>query len=128
MIVIVFAFLFSVNTSITEQVKFSRNNTDSMPSKNIIKKKSISDEKIYCCTYCRTKYDIIRQGSSITIISIYNEHTNTIHGTVRNGKIYSDDPNEKSFKQTGKLYSLTGNTFRVKNPENGDYDDSILCK
>jgi hypothetical protein len=132
MIAIALALILTSNTSITGHLNISQGNTDTLPWKNInnhvYRQKSVSERKIYCCTFCKTRYEIVKVGNKITIISIYKERRNTIHGIIKNGKIYSDDSNEKSSKQQGKIYSLKGNIFRVKNLENGEYDDYVICK
>jgi hypothetical protein len=132
MIAIILALILAPNTSIMGYSNISQGNTDTLPGKNTNNQanrpKSISERKIYCCTYCQTRYEIVKMGNKITIISIYKDRRNTIHGITKNGKIYTDDLNEKSSKQQGKIYSLKGNTFRVKNLENGEYDDYIICK
>jgi hypothetical protein len=116
MTTMIFALMLFSNPKIGEEVNISSVYTDSVW------------HKIYCCTYCETIYEIVKNGNKIKITSIYKEHRNTIHGVVKNEKIYTDDPYEKGSKQAGNIYSLKGNTFRVKNLENGDYDDYILCK
>ena len=86
-------------------------------------------KKIYCCPYNRTIYEIIRSGNRLSLTSIYKTYRKTIHGILKNGKIYSNDPDEKLFpSQAGKIYVFYGKTLRVKNLENGDYDDFTECK
>jgi len=132
MITMAFTLFFLTNPKMTTQVNFPENYRDTLPKKNISKQvtsqKFIPESKIYCCTYCQAKYEILKHGNRITIIYIYKERRNTVHGVVRNGKIYSDDPYEQTFKLSGNLYSLKGNTFLVKNIENGEYYNYILCK
>jgi len=76
-------FVFVANTVRANEVNISRRSIDTLPqkiiSKEALKHKIVSEHKIYCCTYCQTKYEIIRQGNKITIVSIYKEHKNTIH-------------------------------------------------
>jgi hypothetical protein len=89
----------------------------------------IAEEKVYCSTYLKTKYRIIVTGSKIKITRIYKEYVDVIHGNLKNGKIFTDDPNEKSAKQfQGKYYQLKGKSFGVLNVENGDYEWFSLCK
>jgi len=131
MIVVFLALVLSANSNIKVQADISSFYFDTIPQRNIstqtTKQKLIAGSKIYCCTYRKSKYEIITQGNKITMVLIYKDRKNSIHGVIKNGKIYSDDPTEKIYKQEGKLYLLKGNTFRVKNVENGDYDDYTLC-
>jgi hypothetical protein len=84
--------------------------------------------RLYCCTFCEAKYEIIQRKQKLTINWIYKEKVRKIEAKLVKGKIYSDDPNEKEYKQQGMLYILKGKLFRVKHIENGEYDDYTLCK
>src|SRR5258708_38890951 len=132
MITMAFIVFHLTNAKMTMQLNVIESYRDTLPQKNISRRetnqKTIPEDKIYCCSYCQAKYEIIQQGNKITIIYIYKKHRNTRHGVVRNGKIYSDDPYEKTFNLPGKLYSLKGNSFFVKNMENGEYYSYTLCK
>jgi hypothetical protein len=88
-------------------------------------------KKRFCSLYRKTIYELSITGSAIKIISLYKEYTSVIKGTIKKGKIYSNDPQEKMFKDyNGKVYLLNkkGDYFRVLNAENGDYDDFTPCK
>src|SRR5215203_6969669 len=80
-------------------------------------------KKRFCSVYRKTIYELSITGSTIKITSLYKEYTSVIKGTIRKGKIYTNDPQEKMFKDySGKFYLLNkkGDYFRVLNAENGD--------
>jgi len=88
-------------------------------------------KKRFCSVYRKTIYELSIKGSAVTIKYLYKEYTSVVKGTIRNGKIYTNDPQEKMFKEyIGKVYLLNkkGDYFRILNAENGDYDDFTPCK
>jgi hypothetical protein len=86
-------------------------------------------KKIYCHSFRKTRYEVVISGNKIKITSIYHGTMNTVHGIIKGGKIYTDDPVEKTVRsQAGITYVIKGNLFRVKNLENGDYENYELCK
>jgi hypothetical protein len=86
-------------------------------------------EHQYCSNVRQTKYRVAVNGSKVVITSVYKDNKTKVTGTMKNGKIYSNDPFEKENKAyAGKYYVLKGKTFRVLNFENGDYEDFILCE
>ena len=88
-----------------------------------------SGEKFFCCSYCDAKYDVTKNGNKITIVFINKGSRKTVHGVILNGKIFSDDPEEKENKSlAGKLYVLKADSFLVRNPENGESDYYKECK
>ncbi len=101
--------------------------TDTVPKK--VTKNSVQKEKLYCSTFAKTKYKVLITGNKVRITRLYKEYVDVINGIFKNGKIYSDDTNEKSNKLAwGKYYKLNGNSFSVLNIENGDYEWFAQCK
>ena len=133
MIALALTVILFLDTRIVEHVNISQSYTDTLPnenrSKQALKQKSFTESKVYCCNYCEAKYEIINRSNKLTIIYIYKDRRNTIHGIIKNGKIYSDDPEENIYKsQAGEIYRLKNNAFIVKHIENGEYDYYALCK
>lgn len=90
---------------------------------------TLEKEKVYCSSYAKTKYRVQITKGKITITRLYKEYRYVITGKLKNGKIYSDDPNEKNFRPVwGKYYLLGKNSFSVLNIENGEYERFTLCK
>jgi hypothetical protein len=101
--------------------------TDTIPKK--VKVKSAKSENLFCSGFGKTKYKLLINGNKIKIIRLYKEYTSTYTGVIKNGKIYSNDPDEKSLKDVwGKYYKLVGKNFGVLNIENGDYEWFTECK
>jgi len=85
--------------------------------------------KEFCQSYRKTKYFVTIKNKTVLIGSVYEQDTSLVHGTVTNGKFYTDDAEEKKDKTlAGKYYLLTKNTIRILNTENGDYEEYDLCK
>src|SRR5215212_7157249 len=100
---------------------------DSFPKKSSVK--ANKNEKLYCSDYAKSKYKILILGSKIKITRLYKEYVETFSGTIKNGKIYSDHPDEKTVKDIkGKYYKFQDGYFGVLNIENGDYEWFSLCK
>jgi hypothetical protein len=101
--------------------------TDTIPKKSeIINSKN---EKLYCSDFAKTKYKLLIAGTKIKITRLYKEYVDHYTGILKNGKIYSNDPNEKNLKDVwGRYYKLDGKNFGVLNIENGDYDWFVECK
>lgn len=86
-------------------------------------------EKTYCSAFAKTKYKLLINKDKIKITRLYKEYKDVFTGVIKRGKIYSNDPNEKSFKPVwGKLYKLENGSFGVLNIENGDYEWFTECK
>jgi hypothetical protein len=85
--------------------------------------------KEFCESYRNSKY-IVNVKNNIVIISlVYKEDTSIVHGKIINGKLFTDDREEKSDKRlAGKYYLLTKEMIRILNTENGDYDEYDVCK
>jgi hypothetical protein len=101
--------------------------TDTLPKKEklIVNK----NEKLYCSDFAKTKYKLSIVGTKIKITRLYKEYIDNYTGVIRNGKIYSNDPNEKNLKDVrGQYYKLEGKSFGVLNIENGDYEWFTECK
>ncbi|MBD0369189.1 MAG: hypothetical protein ICV53_24200 [Flavisolibacter sp.] len=59
---------------------------------------------------------------------MYKEYKDVFMGTIKNGKVYSNDPNERNVKQAwGKYYKLGKDNFSILNIENGEYEWFYLC-
>jgi len=100
--------------------------TDTIPKKL---KTVNKNEKLYCSDYAKSKYKILISGSKIKITRLYKEYVETFSGTVKNGKIYSNNPDEIIVKGIkGKYYKFQDGYFGVLNIENGDYEWFSLCK
>src|SRR5215217_4450355 len=64
-------------------------------------------KKRFCSVYRKTIYELSIKGTAVTIKYLYKEYTSVVKGTIRNGKIYTNDPQEKMFKEyIGKVYLL----------------------
>jgi hypothetical protein len=101
--------------------------TDTIPKKT--KAVATKSVQVYCSDFAKTKYKLVVTGSKIKITRFYKEFTDSYSGTIENGKIYSNDPNEKSLKDVwGRYYKLEGRNFGVLNIENGDYEWFAECK
>jgi hypothetical protein len=102
------------------------------PHDSLPKKPSVTaniNEKLYCSDYAKSKYKIALLGSKIKITRLYKEYVETFSGTIKNGKIYSDNPDEKTIKGIkGKYYKFQDGFFGVLNIENGDYEWFSVCK
>jgi hypothetical protein len=86
-------------------------------------------EKTYCSPFAKTKYKLLITKDKIRITRLYKEYKDVFRGIIKKGKIYSNDPNEKSFKPVwGKYYKLEKNNFGILNIENGDYEWFSECK
>jgi hypothetical protein len=100
---------------------------DSVPYK--IKLAPSVNEKLYCSGIAKTRYKLAITGNKIKITRLYKEYVDSYTGLIKNGKIYSNDPNEKNLKDVqGKYYKLEGKNFGVLNTENGDYEWFVECK
>ncbi len=94
-----------------------------------IPKKINKKEKLYCSGFAKTKYKLLITGTKIRITRLYKEYVDHYTGILKNGKIYSNDPNEKNLKDVwGRYYKLDGKNFGVLNIENGDYEWFTECK
>src|SRR5215212_5909371 len=126
---LILTFFFFCNVS--KATQFNNYNpallTDTIPKKT--NKAVQKNEKIYCSDFVKTKYKLLINGNKIKITRLYKEYTSTYTGVIKNGKIYSNDPDEKSLKDVwGRYYKLVGKNFGVLNIENGDYEWFTLCK
>jgi hypothetical protein len=84
--------------------------------------------KKFCSYAHNSTYTITVRGISVKIVFRYNNDSTTIQGTLKNNKLYTNDPDEKANKNlAGKYYLLTATTFRIINTESGDYDDYHIC-
>jgi hypothetical protein len=84
--------------------------------------------KKFCSYTHRSTYTITIKGINTEILYSYNDDTTIIKGTFRNGKLYTNDSDEKKNKNlAGKYYQLTTNAFRILNAESGDYDEYHVC-
>jgi hypothetical protein len=100
------------------------NFSDTLP-----KRVNVRNERLFCSAIHKTRYKILVTGNKIKITSFYENIRHVIVGTIKKGKIYSNDPEEKQNKSVnGKYYILKGNLFRVLNIENGDYEEYESCK
>jgi hypothetical protein len=101
--------------------------TDTIPPK--IKVAENKNEKFYCSDFAKTRYRLSITGTRIKITRLYKEFTDSYTGVIKNGKIYSSNPDEKNIKDLhGKYYRLEGRNFGVLNIENGDYEWFTECK
>jgi hypothetical protein len=85
--------------------------------------------KEFCEFYQKSKYIVTIKNNIALINFIYQQDTSIIHGKIINGKLYTDDADEKANKKfAGKYYLLTKNMIRILNTENGDYNEYDVCK
>ena len=85
--------------------------------------------KEFCEFYQRSKYLVTIKSNVVNIFFIKNNDTSKVNGKIINGKLYTDDTEEKSNKSlAGKYYLLTKDMIRILNTENGDYDEYDMCK
>ena len=100
---------------------------DTLPKKLSVK--ANKNEKLYCSDFAKSKYKIMISGTKIKITCLYKEYVETFSGTIKNGKIYSNNPDEITVKDIkGKYYKFQDGYFGVLNMENGDYEWFSLCK
>jgi hypothetical protein len=100
---------------------------DSLPKKLSVN--ANKNEKLYCSDFAKSKYKILISGSKIKITRLYKEYVETFSGTIKNGKIYSNNPDEITVNGTkGKYYKFQDGYFGVLNIENGDYEWFSTCK
>lgn len=108
-------------------VAYSMSANDTLPKKS--RSVSSKNEKLYCSDFAKTKYKLAITGNKIRITRLYKEFVETYSAVIKNGKIYSNDPNEKNLKNVwGRYYKLEGTNFGVLNIENGDYEWFTKCK
>ena len=121
----IFLFLLLINSGIC--LANNSVSIDTIPKKN--KLVSNKNEKLYCSDFAKTRYRLSVNGSKITITRFYKEYTDKYSGIIKHGKIYSNNPDEKSIKDLqGKYYKFEGKNFGVLNIENGDYEWFTECK
>ena len=82
------------------------------------------------CDYLKPlRFDVSIQGYNVTITKFYNkEKQNTVKGTFKKGKLYTNDPIEKQFHAAGKYYKIIPDYFSINNLEGGDYETYEVCK
>src|SRR4051812_11611734 len=74
----------------------------------------------FCSFYQKSKYIVSIKDDSAVITCIYKGDSSKVNGKIRNGKLYTDDVQEKSDKKlAGKYYLLTKDMIRILNTENG---------
>ena len=78
--------------------------------------------KEFCSFLKPVKFMVTITGSKVKIIYTNNESSDTTNGVFKNGKLYTDDSNEKTYHVQGKYYLLTKSYLRINNLEGGDYD------
>lgn len=100
---------------------------DTIPGKMKVVPNKI--EKLYCSDFAKTQYRLFITGTKIRITRLYKGYVDKYTGTIKNGKIYSNNPDEKNLKDLhGRYYKLEGKNFGVLNIENGDYEWFTECK
>ena len=110
------------NPALDSDISYKRS---SQKSENIF----FQGTKWFCCDYRQAKYKLTIKGSEITITLSYKGNESTVKGIIKNDKIYSGDPLEKSVKSfTGKVYFFKNKRFHVLTSEGGEYDEFYVCK
>ncbi len=102
-----------------------------MPKRNLyikLQQLPFKGVKEFCSFTKPAKFKVSITGNKIVITKTYNENSSTVTGIIKNGKIYTNDPLEKSYNFGGKYYLLSKTEFRVNNLEGGDYVEYDLCK
>jgi hypothetical protein len=84
--------------------------------------------KEFCSFLKPIKFKVSVTGNKVIITRIYNDNIRRINGIIKNGKLYTNDPDEKSNRFAGKYYLLTPSSLRINNLEGGDYIEYHLCK
>lgn len=84
--------------------------------------------KEFCSFLKPVKFIVTISGSKAKIIHINSNQRDTTNGVFRNGKLYTDDMNEKTYDVQGKYYLITKTSLRINNLEGGDYNEFDLCK
>jgi len=67
--------------------------------------------KEFCSFTRHAKFKVSITGNKIVITKTYNENSSTVTGMITNGKIYTNDPLEKSYNFGGKYYLLSKTEF-----------------
>ena len=118
-ILVLFVAIFFINASgLNAQSKLSQE----------LKVVPFQGLKEFCSITQRSKYKVLIQGTKATITYLYEDHSNKLAGTFKNGKLYTNDPYEVNSKNGGKYYLITKSMIRILNIENGDYDEYGACK
>ncbi len=112
------SFLFISITDISAQKKAAQKTTIA-PFQGV---------KEFCSFLKPIKFKVSVTGNKVIITRIYNDNIQRINGIIKNGKLYTNDPAEKSNRFAGKYYLLTGSSLRINNLEGGDYIEYHLCK
>ena len=128
---VVLILLYLLTSTVVRATSFS-NPIENHPQDSLPKKLSVKankNEKLYCSDYAKSRYKILISGSKVKITRLYKEYVETFTGTIKNGKIYSNNPDEIIVKGIkGKYYKFQDGYFGVLNIENGDYEWFSLCK
>jgi hypothetical protein len=114
LVIVLFSFLLSSLS--TEAQKISNKPAPFQGTKN------------FCSFSGKSKYAVTIKGSMATLVYLYKEYKTTVHGTFKNGKLFTNDQYEKDSKTGGKYYLVTTSMVRVLNVENGDYEEYDVCK
>lgn len=82
--------------------------------------------KEFCSFSKPLKFKVSITGNKVLITRIYKDNTSLIKGIKKNGKLYTNDPAEKSNRFADKYYLLTNSSLSINNLEGGDYRISAL--
>ncbi|MEP6844521.1 MAG: hypothetical protein ABI861_00890 [Panacibacter sp.] len=96
---------------------------------NNISAYSFQGEKKFCCDYRKfTHYKVVIKGSNVAITCYYKDVVSNYRGVIKNGKVYSDNPDEKRNKDfAGNFYLIDKDRFWI-NTGNGEYDEFYECR
>jgi hypothetical protein len=84
-------------------------------------------KRTFCSAFKPVQYEVSVKGNAVLMYYVYKNDKQKITGIYRNGKLYTDDPDERTYNMRGKYYVLTKNSLRRNNLEGGDYVEYAIC-
>lgn len=103
----------------------------SVDNKILDSSKTLVSKRRYCATdSLNPVYTVEIIGDRIIIKYVYEDFNETVQGTIKEGKIYTNDRLEIQDKHlAGKIYLIESELLKVFNPEGGGgYNTFKLCK
>jgi hypothetical protein len=83
----------------------------------------------FCSNYKPVQYDVTIKGNKVSIVYRYKEYVKKVTGTFTHGKLFTNDPAERSNKAyASKYYKVSKTYLAVNNLEGGDYVEYDLCR
>jgi hypothetical protein len=110
-------------------ISFTINNAAGQSSnKSELSTAPFQGTKTYCSFLKPVKFIVTVRQNLVTIICNYKDESDTTTGKFINGKLYTNDVNEKKFHVAGKYYIINKEYLRINNLEGGDYNEYDVCK